>query len=157
MSVLRGLRVLGGDDFTIRLDLRAAPKNIAPMKTYLRYILAGTSIAVLCGCANMPGMAGGKSLAGTWTNSLGTVWTINANNTFTVDRDHDGKIDIRGTYAMQGDTFTITHNEGKKIAKNCDGPGEYKFKHAGNNLSFTLVHDTCKDRKKNVLSPWTKK
>jgi hypothetical protein len=127
------------------------------MKTYLRNILAGASIAVLWGCANMPGMAG-KSLAGTWTNSLGTVWTINADNTFDVDRDHDGKMDIHGTYTMAGDTFTITHNEGKKVPKNCAGPGEYKFNRQGDNLTFTLVNDdTCKDRKKNMLSPWHKK
>jgi hypothetical protein len=138
------------------LDLRPAPKNIGPMKTSLRYLLAAFSIAALYGCANMPGM-GAKSLAGTWTNSLGTVWTINPDNTFEVDRDHDGKIDIRGGYTMKGDTFTITHNEGKKVSKDCNGPGEYKFKHQGNNLTFTLVSDDCKDRKKNVLSPWTKK
>jgi len=126
------------------------------MKTYLRYILAGISIAALCGCANMPGMAG-KSLAGTWTNSLGTIWTINPDNTFTVDRDHDGKIDIRGTYTMAGDNFTITANEGKKVPKDCHGPGEYKFHRQGDNLTFALVHDTCKDRKKNMLAGWTKK
>lgn len=124
------------------------------MKTYLRYFLAGTSLAALVGCANF---MGAKSVAGTWTNSLGTVWIIKADNTFDVDRDHDGKVDIHGTYAIQGDTFTITHNEGEKVPKGCNGPGEYKFNHQGNNLTFTLVHDTCKDRKKNVLSPWTKK
>ena len=124
------------------------------MKTPLRYVLIIVSLATLCGCAEMGGM-GKKSLAGTWTNSLGTVWTINADNTFTVDRDHDGKVDIRGTYTMQGDTFTITHNEGKKVPKGCDGPGEYKFKREGDNLTFTVVNDDpCKDRKKNVLSPW---
>jgi hypothetical protein len=126
------------------------------MKTPVRYILAGASIAVLWGCANMPGMAG-KSLAGTWTNSLGTVWTINADNTFDVDRDHDGKMDIHGTYTTAGDTFTITGNEGKKLSKDCHGPGEYKFNRQGNNLTFTLVSDTCKDRKKNVTSPWQRK
>jgi hypothetical protein len=124
------------------------------MKTSLRYILAAVSVAALWGCANMPGMMGGKSLAGTWTNSLGTVWTINADNTFTVDRDHDGKIDIRGGYTMKGDTFTITHNEGKKVSKDCEGQGAYKFNRKGNDLTFTLVSDDCKDRKKNVLSPW---
>ncbi len=122
------------------------------MKTYLRYILAGVSFAALCGCANLPG-AGAKSVAGTWTNSFGTVWTIKADNTFDVDRNHDGKTDIRGTYTIQGDTFTITGNEGK-IPKGCEGQGVYKFSRKGNDLTFTLVSDTCKDRKKNVLSPW---
>ena len=122
------------------------------MKTYLRYILAGVSFAALCGCANMPGM-GAKSVAGTWTNSLGTVWTIKPDNTFEVDRYGKGKTDIRGTYAIKGDTFTITGNEGK-IPKGCEGQGVYKFSRKGNDLTFTLVSDTCKDRKKNVLSPW---
>ena len=124
------------------------------MKTYLRYFLAVVSLAALSGCANFMG-GGAKSLAGTWTNSMGTVWTINADNTFTVDRDHDGKVDINGTYKVEGDTFTITHNEGKKVPNGCDGPGEYKFKRQGNDLTFTVVNDDpCKDRKKNVTSPW---
>jgi hypothetical protein len=122
------------------------------MKTSVRYVLTTLSLAALCGCAGMGGM-GGKSLAGTWTNSLGTVWTIKPDNTFEVDRDHDGKTDIRGTYAIQRDTFTVTGNEGK-IPKGCEGQGVYKFSRKGNDLTFTLVSDTCKDRKKNVLSPW---
>jgi hypothetical protein len=132
---------------------RGTEEHRPHMKTSLRYILAAVSVAALWGCANMPGM-GAKSLAGTWTNSLGTVWTINADNTFDVDRDHDGKIDIRGGYTMKGDNFTITHNEGKKVSKDCEGQGAYKFNRKGNDLTFTLVSDDCKDRKKNVLSPW---
>jgi hypothetical protein len=122
------------------------------MTKSLRYILAAVSVAALYGCANMPG-TGAKSLAGTWTNSLGTVWTIKSDNTFDVDRYGKGKVDIRGTYAISGDTFTITSNEGK-IPKGCEGQGVYKYSRKGNNLTFTLVSDTCKDRKKNVLSPW---
>jgi len=122
------------------------------MKTPLRYILAGLSLTALYGCASFTG-AGAKSLAGTWTNSLGTVWTIKSDNSFDVDRDHDGKTDIRGTYTIQGDTFTVTGNEGK-IPKGCEGQGVYKFSRKGNDLTFTLVSDTCKDRKKNILSPW---
>ena len=127
------------------------------MKTPFRYLLSAFGIAALWGCANMPGMMGGKSLAGTWTNAMGTVWTINADNTFDVDRDHDGKNDIHGTYTVKGDTFTITHNEGKKVPKDCQGEGAYKFKRDGDNLTFTLVNDDCQDRKKNVTSPWRRK
>jgi hypothetical protein len=125
------------------------------MKTSLRYMLVGLFLAALYGCANMPGM-GAKSLAGTWTNSYGTVWRINPDNTFDVDRYGKGKVDIRGTYAIKDDTFTITGNEGN-IPKGCKGQGVYKYSRKGNNLTFTLVSDTCKDRKKNVLSPWQKK
>jgi hypothetical protein len=121
------------------------------MKRQLRIALAGVSLVLLYGCAT-PGR-GGAALAGTWTNALGTIWTINADGTFEVDRNHDGKIDIRGGYSVKGDTFTIEHNEGK-VPKKCEGPGVYKFQHEGNNLTFTLVSDDCKDRKKNVLSPW---
>jgi hypothetical protein len=141
--------------FWFWLDVPPPPKNIGTMKTSLHYFLAAVAVAALYACANMPGM-GAKSLAGTWTNSLGTVWTIKSDNTFEVDRNHDGKTDIRGTYTTSGDTFTITSNEGK-IPKGCEGQGVYKYSRKGNNLTFTLVSDTCKDRKKNVLSPWQMK
>ena len=101
-------------------------------------------------------MGKSASVAGTWTNSLGTVWTIKSDGTFEVDRNHDGKVDIRGSYSIKGDTFTIEHNEGK-VPKGCEGPGVYKFSRTGDNLSFNLVSDECKDRKKNVTSPWHKK
>lgn len=158
-STLERFNDLTANDSTsnmlIRLDVPPAPRNIGCMKTSLRCIFVGVSLAALYGCANMPGMAG-KSLAGTWTNSYGTVWTIKPDKTFDVDRYGKGKVDIRGTYTIAGDTFTITGNEGK-IPKGCEGQGVYKFSRKGNNLNFTLVSDTCKDRKKNVLSPWQMK
>lgn len=120
------------------------------MKIQHRILLLAVS-ALLSACATSP--RGGSPLVGTWTNSLGTIWTINADGAFEVDRNHDGETDIRGTYSVSNDTLTIERNEGK-IPEGCDGPGVYKFARTGNNLTFTLVSDTCKDRKKNVLSPW---
>jgi hypothetical protein len=125
------------------------------MKTHLQFFVAAVCLVVLNACATSPA-GGSASLAGTWTNSFGTVWTIKPDGTFEVDRNHNGKIDIRGSYSIKGDTFTTERNEGK-IAKGCEGPGVYKFNRSGDNLSFTLISDKCKDRKKNVLSPWHKK
>jgi hypothetical protein len=122
------------------------------MKTYLQILLTIGSLALLNACATSSG-GGPTSLAGTWTNSLGTAWTIKRDGTFEVARSGSSEPEIRGTYSVNGDTFTIEHNEGK-IPKGCKGKGVYKFHRAGNDLTFTLVRDTCKDRKKNVLSSW---
>ena len=123
------------------------------MRIYLQMILAVVGLVFLNACATAPDRAS-TSLAGTWTNSLGTVWTIKPDGSFEVDRDHDGKTDIRGTYTIAGNTFTVEGNEGK-IPKDCEGKGVYSFQRTGDNrLAFTLVSDACKDRKKNVLSSW---
>ena len=115
-----------------------------------RTILAGVSIVLVGACATAP-RSGPAALAGTWTNSLGTVWTLKADGTFDVDRNHDGTRDIWGTYSVSADTVTI-QGTGGKTPKDCKGPGVYKFSRPNENtLTFTLVNDACGLRKKNVL------
>jgi hypothetical protein len=120
----------------------------------LKLLFAGTLIALVGACATT--RSGPAALTGTWTNSLGTIWTIKADGTFDVDRNHDGKRDIWGTYSVAGDTVTIQGTGGtRKTPKGCKGPGVYKFVRPNENtLTFTLVSDTCSDRKKNVLLAW---
>ncbi len=130
------------------------------MKTqsYFRILLTGVFLLLLNACATTTSMAPGP-LVGTWTNSLGTVWTVKADGTFDVDRNHDGKRDIWGTYTVAGDTVTIqeTGRTGP-IPKDCQGPGTYKFSRPNKTtMAFTLVTDACKLRKKNVLLAWHQK
>jgi hypothetical protein len=118
-----------------------------------RTILAGVSLVLISACATAP-PSGPAALAGTWTNSLGTVWTIKADNTFDVVNP---KRHILGNLTIAGDTVTIQETGGK-TAKGCKGPGTYKFRHPNENtLTFTLVSDTCKEREKNVLLAWHRK
>jgi hypothetical protein len=120
-----------------------------------RIVFAGVLLVLISACATAP-RSGPAALAGTWTNSLGTVWTIKADGTFDVDRNHDGTRDIWGTYTVAGDTVTVQGTGGKSpTPKDCKGPGVYKFSRPNENtLTFTLVSDTCRDRKKNVLLAW---
>jgi len=119
----------------------------------LRITLAGVLLLFLNACAtNVP--SGQGPLVGTWTNSLGTVWTVKPDGTFDVV---GGKRHIWGNYTIAADTVTVQETGGN-TAKGCHGPGVYKFSRTGDNmLSFTLVSDTCKERKKNVLLAWHKK
>jgi hypothetical protein len=122
-----------------------------------RTILAGVSLVLISACATAP-LSGPAALAGTWTNSLGTVWTINADGTFHV-MVTTPKAEIWGTYTIAGDTITVqeTRRAGA-TPKNCRGPGVYKFSRPdGNTLSFVLVSDKCKPRIQNVTEPWHKK
>ena len=53
------------------------------LQSPLRIIVAAALLTLLgAACATMT--SGPAALAGTWTNSLGTVWTINADGTFHV-------------------------------------------------------------------------
>ena len=122
----------------------------------LRVIFAGALI-MLGACATTP-VSGPAALAGTWTNSLGTVWTINADGTFHVVSTKP-KREIWGTCTVAGDTVTIQETRrSTAIPKECKGLGVYKFSRANpNTLTFVLVSDVCKPRIQNVTQPWTKK
>jgi len=121
--------------------------------SFLRIIFAGALIALVSACATTL-RSGPAALAGTWNNSLGTVWTIKADGTFDVVNP---KRHIWGNYTVAGDTVTIQETGGK-AAKGCKGPGVYKFSRPNENtLNFTLVNDACGERKRNVLLAWHQK
>ncbi len=126
------------------------------IQSFLRIVLAGFLIVLVSSCATTP--SGPAALAGTWTNSLGTVWTLNADGTFHVMATKP-KAEIWGNYTVAADTITIqeTRRVGP-IPKSCKGPGAYKFSRPNaNTLTFVLVSDVCKPRIQNVTQPWTKK
>jgi hypothetical protein len=123
------------------------------IKSSLRVLFAGIFLVLLSACATSS-RSGAPALAGTWTNSLGTVWTIKADGTFDVVNP---KRHIWGSYTVAGDTVTIQETGGK-TAKGCQGAGVYKFSRPNeNSLTFTLVSDTCKERIKNVTVLWHQK
>ena len=118
-----------------------------------RIIFTGALVALLSACATYA-PAGPGPLVGTWTNSLGTVWTIKADNTFDVVAP---KRHIWGNLTIAGDTVTIQETGGN-AAKGCHSPGVYKFSRTSQNtLAFTLVEDSCKERIKNVTLAWHRK
>jgi hypothetical protein len=123
----------------------------------LRIIFAGALIALVSACATMT-PSGPAALVGTWTNSLGAVWTINADGTFHVMATTP-KAEIWGKYTVTADMITVQETRrSTAIPKNCKGPGLYKFSRANaNTLTFVLVSDICKPRIQNVTQPWTKK
>jgi hypothetical protein len=132
--------------------------SIIAMKipTSLRIILAGALLGALAACATYP-KTGQSALVGTWTNSLGTVWMINADGTFTVELNKHDKPDVWGKYTVSGDMMTISEVKGK-TPKACKSRATYKFSRTdAKTLSFTVVKDSCKLRKQNILAGWTLK
>jgi hypothetical protein len=129
------------------------------MKTqfYLRITFACALIVFLGACVTTP-RSGPAALAGTWTNSLGAVWTIKADGTFHVMATKP-KAQIWGTYTVAGDTITIQETRrSTAVPKSCRGPGVYKFSRPNENtLSFVLISDVCKPRIKNVTLAWHQK
>ena len=119
-----------------------------------RIIFAGVSILLITACETMA-PSGPAALAGQWTNSLGTVWTINPDGTFHAVTTTP-KAEIWGTYTLSGDTMTVqeTRRAGR-VPKDCKGSGVYKFSRPdGNTLAFVLVSDKCQPRIQNVTQPW---
>src|SRR5881392_1834134 len=92
----------------------------------LQIIFTAVPIALLTACATAP-TSGPAALAGTWTNSLGTVWTINPDGTFHV-MSIKPKGQIWGRYTLSGDTITVQETRRSMATpKTCRGPGVYKF------------------------------
>ena len=120
-----------------------------------RFLPLLITVILVNACAIFP-PAGSKALVGTWTNSLGTVWTIKDGGTFEVDLNKDGKRDAWGKYTADANTITI-YEAGGKVPKECREAATYRFQRKANTLHFTLVKDTCKLRMKNVLLDWKRK
>lgn len=114
-------------------------------------LVAGLLI-LLAACA-APQKSPERGLTGRWTNSLGTVWSVNSNGKFDVDLNKDGKADAVGHYEIAGDTVRIFDTTDKQ-PNACKGEAIYHFHVTGNTLHFTLVKDSCKKRIKNVLADW---
>jgi hypothetical protein len=119
----------------------------------LRNLFAIVLVAVIAGCETVP--TGPAALAGQWSNSFGTVWTINPDGTFHVTSTKP-KAQIWGTYTLSCDTMTVQETRRKgAVPKNCRGPGVYKFSRPdANTLAFVLVSDVCKPRIQNVTQQW---
>src|SRR5947207_12897822 len=77
----------------------------------LRIIFAGALIALMGACATAP-TSGPAALVGTWTNTLGTVLTVNPDGTFQVHLDKNGQPDVWGHYTASCDTLTISEVRG---------------------------------------------
>jgi hypothetical protein len=140
------------------LESRLALVRMERMKTHLfaRLVLTGVAVLLLQACATTP-TTGPAALTGTWTNSLGTVWTMNTDGSFDVDLNHDGKRDAWGKCTIEGNTVTIV-GTGGTVPKGCaKTTGVYHFTRSKDTLHFTLVKDACKLRVKNVTLDWTKK
>ena len=123
---------------------------------YSRVVLAGALLLLIQACATVA-PADRAALVGTWTNALGTVWSLKSDGAFDVDVNHNGKRDAWGTYSVSRDTITIVGTGGLVPGKGCKGTGVYRFTQNGNTLHFTLVNDSCKLRKKNLLRDWQRK
>src|SRR5947208_13887703 len=95
------------------------------LQNSLRIILAGILVVLVSSCATTP--SGPAALAGTWTNSLGTLWAINADGTFHVTATTP-KTAIWGDYTVAGAQITVqeTRRVGP-VPKSCKAPGVYKF------------------------------
>jgi hypothetical protein len=118
----------------------------------LRIVFAALLAVVMVGCETVSS-SGPAALAGQWTNSLGTVWTINPDGSFSVVGTKP-KRQIWGNISVAGDTVTIQETRGQS-PKNCKLAATYKFSRPDpKTLAFTLVKDTCKERIKNVTQPW---
>lgn len=122
-----------------------------------RTLVAVVAVLLFQACATTTPTTGTAALVGTWTNSMGTVWTMNADSSFDVDLNHDGKRDAWGKCTVEGNKVTIV-GTGGVVPKGCaKSTGSYNFTRTKNTLHFTLIKDSCPERVKNVTLDWTKK
>jgi hypothetical protein len=121
-----------------------------------KILLSVVAVLLFQACASTA-PTGPAALTGTWTNSMGTVWTMNADGSFDVDLNHDGKRDAWGKCTVEGNRVTIV-GTGGVVPKGCaKSTGSYNFTRTKNTLHFTLIKDPCQERVKNVTLDWTRK
>jgi hypothetical protein len=122
-----------------------------------RILVAAIAVLLFQACATTPPTTGMAALTGTWTNSLGTVWTMRADGSFDVQLNKSGKRDAWGTCGVEGNTVKII-GTGGVVPKGCGKTtGSYQFTRTKDTLHFTLIKDPCKERVKNVTLDWNKK
>ena len=123
----------------------------------IRILFAVVLVVVIAACETVP-TSGPAALAGQWTNSVGTVWTINPDGTFHV-MSTKPKAQIWGTYTVSGDTMTVLETrQAGAVPKNCRGPSVYKFSRPdANTLAFVLgesrLQATDSERHATLASP----
>jgi hypothetical protein len=122
-----------------------------------RILLAAVAALILQSCATTAPTSGMAALTGSWTNSLGTVWTMRADGSFDVDLNKDGQRDAWGTCSVEGNKVTIIGTGGVEPKGCAKTTGSYTFTRTGNTLHCALIKDPCKLRIKNVTTDWTKK
>lgn len=100
-----------------------------------------------------------QSMVGTWTYQDATpdgtkvtnTMAMNEDGTFTVDFASDGKVEVLGTYKIEGDQITIRDTPEESPCYGKDGV--YHFKFDGDAITITLVEDACEIRRRD--RPWT--
>src|SRR5438067_13881383 len=93
-----------------------------------KILLAGIAVFLFQACATTAPTTGMAALTGTWTNSLGTVWTMRADGSFDVDLNKDGKRDAWGTCSVEGNTVTIIGTGGTVRKGGATSKGSYDFR-----------------------------
>ena len=78
----------------------------------LRIILAGVLFLFVNACATNAPQSGPARWPAHGPTLSGTVWTVKADGTFDVDRNHDGKRHIWGNYTVSADTLTVQETGG---------------------------------------------
>ena len=104
---------------------------------------------MLCLCLPL-GLFAQSGLVGTWTtqvpdregNMVPLDATMAADGTYAIDFMADGKIDITGTYRIDGNQVTVQDDEGNE----CTAKGIYTFTIVDKTLTMTKVEDACEGR-----------
>ena len=100
-----------------------------------------------------------QSMVGSWiyqdTTPDGTevtnTMTMLEDGTFTVDFASDGKVEVLGTYAIDGSQITIRDTPEESPCYGKDGV--YSFSLEGDVATITLIEDACEIRRRD--RPWT--
>jgi len=78
----------------------------------LRILFAVVLVAVIAECETVPS-SGPAALAGQWTNSLGTVWTINPDGTFHVAATKPKGTDLGHLYGFRRHHYSSGDSPGR--------------------------------------------
>lgn len=100
-----------------------------------------------------------QSMVGSWTyqdtapdgTEMTNTMVMHEDGTFTVDFASDGKVEVLGTYTIDGSKITIRDTPEESPCHGKDGV--YSFTADGDSITITLIEDACEIRRRD--RPWT--
>lgn len=114
---------------------------------------------LLAGCSHLDKKGGvGGTLVGSWklknqNEEPAAILTFKKDETFKLDLEGDGIVDLEGTYSIYGSRLQLTEIDAN-AAIHCSHSGFYDYTIQGKELNFAVFAEECAPRQEILTGIW---